>query len=224
MNQPARPRLPLAVAAGAKLRDVARESRRVRPVVVLGRVMIVTIEAGRRVRVARRRQLSVHARSVVRDLHGVADRAVDVRCHGRAARPEEQRRRDVGVALGTPRLTVRRGVVGRLVDVKRHRSGVPLHRELRIGVAAEAVLVRRAGTVEHPADLVRRMAIHTHRYLVRFRLPQSALNHLPVHVLDQRMTFRAGPHHVALVDAGTRVGVRQDEVRRMTRRANRSDR
>ncbi len=97
-------------------------------------------------------------------------------------------------------------------------------RKLRVGVAAEAVLVRRAGVVEDTSDLVGGVAIHADRNLVGFRLPQPALDHLPVHVLDQRMTLGAGPHHVPLVDAGTRIGVRQNEVRRMARRAHRGDR
>ncbi len=45
-----------------------------------------------------------------------------------------------------------------------------------------------------------------------------------MHLLDQRVALRAGRHHVQLVDAGSPVRVRQDEVRRVAGGADGRDR
>ena len=75
--------------------------------------------------------------------------------------------------------------------------------------------IDHARVVEHATDLVRLVAVHAGRDLVRLLFPQLALDDLRVHLLDHRVAGRAGAGDVVLVDARARVLVRQDEVGRM---------
>jgi len=79
-------------------------------------------------------------------------------------------------------------------------------------MAGEAVLVRRPCIVEHPSLLVRSVAIHTGRYLVRFLFPQSAFDNLNVDLFNPGMALGAGGGHLISGYAGSGVGVRQDIV------------
>ena len=103
---------------------------------------------------------------------------------------------------------MRRGGVGVRVGVERDLLAVALDRELGLGVAGEAVLVRHAGAVEDAAHLVRLVAVDADRNLVRRALPEMAFDDLAVHELDLPVALGAGPDHVAalIVDLGSPCG------------------
>ena len=87
-------------------------------------------------------------------------------------------------------------------------------------MAALAVAVRHPLRIKDPADLVRLVAVHTGRNHVRALLPQLAADDLAVHGFDLRMALRTGPGDVLFGNRRPRVGVGQDEVRRVATGAN----
>jgi hypothetical protein len=103
---------------------------------------------------------------------------------------------------------------GRFTDPARRHDVRPF-------VAAQTIAVCHALRVEDSPDLVRLVTVHAGRNHVGLLLPELAANDLAVHHLNLRVTFLAGLRDVALGDGRARVGVRQDEMRRMTTGANR---
>ena len=95
--------------------------------------------------------------------------------------------------------------------------------QLRVGMAALAVLVRHTLRIKDSPDLVRLVAVHAGRDEVRLFLPQLAANDFAVHILNQRMALRAGSGDVLFGDGRTVISVRQYEVRRVATGANRRD-
>ncbi len=161
--------LALAMAAGTQVRDVSR----VRPgggqVPAGGRVLLVAVQAGGRVRVPLGRQPAVNTRSMLFHAPSVADTAVHRR-PGRGAGPR-QRGGHLCVALGAGGSGVGRSVVALLVHIQ--RDGVTLRDtgELRVAVARQAVCVGGSRLVVDPPDLVGRVTVHTGRDLVWLFLP-----------------------------------------------------
>jgi hypothetical protein len=91
-------------------------------------------------------------------------------------------------------------------------------------MAPEAVAVGGSGFIQDTSDGVWLVTIHADRYHIRPLTPQAAVYHLAVHLLDLRVALLAGLTDVIAVNARCRVGVREDLVRRVTRRADRGDR
>jgi len=112
----------------------------------------------------------------------------------------------------------------RLVDEHRSVRRALFGDKLRISVAFQAVLRGHPGIVEHAPDLVRLVAVHAGRDLVRLFLPQAPLDDPSVHLFDPPVALHAGAGDVVLVDAGSLVRVGENEVRRMTRGAHGRDR
>ncbi len=90
-------------------------------------------------------------------------------------------------------------------------------------MARQAVLVGRAGQVAHLADLVRRVAVHAGRDLVRLFFPEFAFDDLAVDLFDLTVATRAGRGDVVPVNARSPVAMRQDVVRGVARGADRRD-
>jgi hypothetical protein len=90
-------------------------------------------------------------------------------------------------------------------------------------MTGEAVFIGCAGIVEDPSLLVRLVAIHACRDLVRLFLPEAALDDLHVDFFDAGVTLGTRGGHVVVMDAGPRVGVRQNIVGGVTGRADRRD-
>ncbi len=89
--------------------------------------------------------------------------------------------------------------------------------EAGIGVAAHAIGVGHALRVENVADFVRLMAIDAGGKNIGLFFPELAADGLAVHQFDFGVAFGAGGRDVAPVDGRVRIGVRQDDVRRVTR-------
>ena len=216
---PHRRGLALAMAPGAQLGHVAREGGRrgIRP--AERGVVIVAVEAHRSIGVPFGCQLPVYASVVLLRLIGMADAAVHRRLD-RGAR-SMQRGAHLGVALRASRAGVPRGVVGLLVHEQGYRVALRDAHQTLVAVTTHAVGVSRTRLVEHPAYPVRRVTVHAGRDSVRLLLPQPALDHLAVHLLDLAVALCAGRGDVVDVDRGARVGVGQDLVRGVAGRAHR---
>ncbi len=80
---------------------------------------------------------------------------------------------------------------------------------------------RHPRIVKHPPLLVGLVAVHTGGDLVGFLLPEPSLDDLDVDLLDAGVALGAGGSHVVPVDAGTRIGVGEDVVGRVTGGAHR---
>jgi hypothetical protein len=167
-------------------------------------VSAVAIDAVGRVLVAAGQQRAVRALLEQADLVGMADGAVDLLDH-RRARPFGMIRRRAGVALGAGRVVVHRVVVLGPVDVQRDDLAVAHHGQVVLAVAVQAFLIRDALVVEDPPDLVRLMTLHAGRHLVGLPLPERALDHLLVHLLDAAVALLARGGDVVAMDG--RLGV-----------------
>ncbi len=212
-----------AMAAGAEHRHVAREGRRRRLLLALGGVVAVAVEADRSVRVPLGGELAVDALLVLLDLGGVTDAAVDLRFDRLAG--AVVRRADLAVALGAADLARgsrprrRRGRRRARPSCRRVR---PRGRSCRGRSGSPGSTCRRC---RRPcARLVRLVALDADRNPVRRVLPELALDHLAVHLLDLRVALGAGRDHVLLGDRRLRIGVRQDVVRRVAGGADGGDR
>ena len=213
--------LPVAVAAPAELGHVAREGGRARVVAAQDMMGIVAVGAGRGVAIAHGGSASVDPLAVALHLVGVADGAVHL-LRDRGAGPE-LRRRGSGVALRAGHAAVHRILEPLPVDEERDFAPLARHGQVPVPMAGEAVLVGHALVVEDLARLVRGVAVDADRDLVRLRLPERALDHLAVHLLDQHVALRASGGDVVPVDRGARILRGQHEVRRVAARADRRD-
>src|SRR5208337_441092 len=92
--------------------------------------------------------------------------------------------------------------------------------QLRVAMAALAVAVRHSLRIKDPPDLVRLVAVYTGGDQVRPLLPQLAADDFAMHDFDLRMALRAGPGDVLFGNRRPRVGVGQNEVRRMATGTN----
>lgn len=128
------------------------------------------------------------------------------------------------MALCAGRAGVLRHTVNLLVHVERDRIALGYADQIRITMAPEAVAVGGSGFIQDTSDGVWLVTIHADRYHIRPLTPQAALYHLAVHLLDLRVALLAGLTDVIAVNARCRIGVREDLVRRVTRRADRGDR
>jgi hypothetical protein len=90
-------------------------------------------------------------------------------------------------------------------------------------MAAHAIGIRHALSVEDVSDLVRLVAIHADGQDVCLLLPQLAADNLPMNLLDLRVTFGASPRDVLPRYRRTWIAGRQDQVGGMTRSAVRCD-
>ena len=90
-------------------------------------------------------------------------------------------------------------------------------------MAAHAVRVGHALRVENVANFVRLVTVHAGGKNVRFLLPECAFDGLAVDLFNLRVAPGAGGGNVAPRDRGVGIGVRQDVMRRVARRAIRRD-
>jgi hypothetical protein len=77
--------------------------------------------------------------------------------------------------------------------------------------------------IKDSPDLVGLVAVYTDGDQVRALLPQLAADDFAMYGFDLRMAFRTGPGDVLFGNRRPRVGVGQNEVRRMATGTNRSD-
>lgn len=87
--------------------------------------------------------------------------------------------------------------------------------EIRPAVAAHAVGIRHPLIVEHPAGLVRLVAIDARGKNVRFLFPQFPAYQFPVNSLNLDMAFRARRRNVLPRNRRTRIRVWQNGVGRV---------
>ncbi len=141
---------------------------------------------------------------------GVADGAVDLG-HHRGARSGVGRG-GAGMALDAGDLAMGRVLQLAVVDVQAGGGPVVLDLQARFGVAGQAFLVAHPLAVEHPAGLVRLVALDADGDLVGFLLPELTADHLLVHLLDAPVADLAGLGHVVAIDGRARIRVRQHVV------------
>ena len=131
--------------------------------------------------------------------------------------------RYVRMALRTGGIGVYRIIIGLLVDVQADGLTVAGHRQVLTAVAGQTIFVGQTVRIENAADFVWSVAVHTDRNFARILLPQTAFDHLAVHMFDLTVAFCTGCHNVVRMDARSRVGMRPDVMRRVTGGANSRD-
>ena len=82
-------------------------------------------------------------------------------------------------------------------------------------MAALAVAVRHPLHIKDPPDLMRLVAVYTGGDQVWLLLPQLPADDFAMHGFDLRMALRAGPGDVLFGNRRPRIGVGQNEVRRV---------
>ena len=92
--------------------------------------------------------------------------------------------------------------------------------QFRVLMASETELVVKAILIQNPSRLVRAMAFHAGRNLLRFLFPQLTPDNLRVGFLDIGMAFHAGSHHILPADGGVRISMRQNIMGGMTTGTN----
>ena len=108
---------------------------------------------------------------------------------------------------------MRRVFVGFLIEVKADGVAATLHRQVRLAVASQAVLISQSIGVEYVANLMWGMTVDTGRDLARIFCPQIALDHLAMHIFNLAVTGGTCLANIVRVDARFRIGMRQDVMR-----------
>ena len=111
-----------------------------------------------------------------------------------------------------------------LIDIHKKRLSVAGALDLRVRVAMHAIRVGHAFGVEDVAKLVRLVAVHARGQNVGFLFLKRSIDDLPVHAFNLGVAFGAGRSNILPVNRGRRVGMRQDQVRRVAGGAVRRDR
>jgi len=210
--------LPLAVALSAQSRNVSGKGGRAGIVPAQHSMRAVTVHAGGRVRAALGQQLSVSA--LLKLLHrvGVTNRAIDARRYSGARTQQGRVTADMALHAGRPGMPRFR----EFHFVNKQPPHLPAAGgfDFRVAVTSLAVAIRHSLRIKYPPDFVRLVAVHTDGDQVRSLLPQLAADDLAMHAFNLRMALRTSPGDVLFGNRRPRVGVGQDEVRRVATGTN----
>ena len=121
-----------------------------------------------------------------------------------------------GMTLGAGYATMDRRMGFKRIDKQGNRLPVPHHGQIGLAVALETLLIGNALFIQDPPDAMRRMAIDTHRNLVRFFLPKFTADNLAMYLLDLTVAFLAGAGNVVSMNAGKGVSVVADVMSSVT--------
>jgi len=108
---------------------------------------------------------------------------------------------------------MRRVFVSFFIDVEADGVAAAFHRQVRLAVAGQAVLVSQSIRVKYIANLMRGMTVDTGRDLARIFCPQFAFDHLAMHIFNLAVTGGTCLTNIVRVDALFRIGMRQDVMR-----------